>query len=139
MNSTKQIITSLYSNYRNLILYAVIGSFSAGMDFLVFTVLTSAFGVFYILANIVSVSVGIFTSFFLNRKYNFRVKDKVFKRFVFFIAIGLTGLCLSSALLYFFIDFMGIAKIQSKLFSIVLVVLMQYFLNKYITFKKTEL
>jgi len=139
MNPAKQVIITLYSNYRNLILYGIIGSFSAGLDFLVFTFLTSVYGVFYITANIVSVSAGITTSFVLNRKFNFRVKDKVFKRFFFFIAIGLTGLCLSSVLLYFFIEVLGVARLQSKLLSIVLVVLMQYFLNKYITFKKAEL
>ena len=136
MNTIEQIILKFYNKFRNLILYGIIGTLSAGIDFLVFYTLTTVWGFFYLTANIFSVSIGITISFILNRNYNFKVKDNISKRFVLFISVGLSGLLLSSALLYIFIDIFTLNKIISKILSIFLVVLMQFLLNTYITFKK---
>jgi putative flippase GtrA len=136
MNVIKQIILTLYCKFRNLILYGIIGIFSAGIDFLVFYMLVTILAVFYLIANIFSVTIGITISFILNRNYNFRVKDNVSKRFLMFTSVGLGGLLLSSALLYFFIDILALDKVISKVLSIIFVVLTQFLLNTFITFKK---
>lgn len=125
-----------YGEFRQLILYGIIGSFSAFLDFLVYTALVSM-GLFYIHANCISVLVGIGSSFLLNRHYNFKVKDAVFRRFLIFLIIGLAGLLLSNLILYGCIEWMGLDKQVSKLLSIILVALFQFVLNKYITFKPT--
>lgn len=135
----KQIILNIYSKFRNLILYGIIGIFSAGLDFIIFYALTTIVEVFYLIANVFSVTIGITTSFILNRKYNFKIIDKVFKRYLIFVSVGSFGLLLSSALLYFFIDIVTLDIIVSKVLSIVFVVLIQFFLNRYITFKKDML
>lgn len=135
----KQIILNIYIKFRNLILYGIIGIFSAGLDFIIFYALTTIVEVFYLIANVFSVTIGITTSFILNRKYNFKVIDKVFKRYLIFVSVGSFGLLLSSALLYFFIDIVTLDIIVSKVLSIVFVVLIQFFLNRYITFKKDML
>jgi len=136
MKAIEQIVLKFYKKFRNLILYGIIGTLSAGIDFLIFYTLTTVWGFFYLTANIFSVSIGITISFILNRNYNFKVKDNISKRFVLFISVGLSGLLLSSALLYIFIDIFTLNKIISKILSIFLVVLMQFLLNTYITFKK---
>lgn len=136
MNVIKQIILTLYCKFRNLILYGIIGIFSAGIDFLVFYMLVTILAVFYLIANIFSVTIGITISFILNRNYNFKVKDNVSKRFLMFTSVGLGGLLLSSALLYFFIDILALDKVISKVLSIIFVVLTQFLLNTFITFKK---
>jgi putative flippase GtrA len=92
----------------------------------------------YILANCISVLAGITTSFILNRNLNFKVKDKTPQRFSIFLIVGLCGMLLSNLILYVCIDLMDINKIVSKLLSIVLVVIFQYILNKYITFKPSK-
>ena len=122
--------------WRQLILYGIIGSFSAFLDFLVYTALISI-GLFYIQANCISVLVCIGTSFLLNRHLNFKVKDAVLRRFAIFLVIGLAGLMLSNLILYGCIEWIGLDKLLSKLLSIVLVALFQFILNKYITFKPT--
>lgn len=90
---------------------------------------------YYLVANIVSVSVGIVVSFILNRHFNFKVKDRVIVRFMSFLTIGIIGMLTSSALLYLFIDIVGIGNLMSKLTSIAFVVIAQFIANKYITFK----
>ena len=85
------IIFKLYYKFRNLILYGIIGCFTSGLDFIVFTVLSKYLGIFYLVANCISVLVGISTSFALNRAYNFKVKDKTKQRFAIFLTVGLCG------------------------------------------------
>lgn len=125
----------LIIRFRELILYGIIGSMSSGIDFIFFTALTS-FGVFYVYANICSVTTGIITSFILNRKYNFKVTDNTFKRFAIFLSVGLMGLVFSTVILWLLTIKMNMNEIPSKLLSIIGVVIMQFLLNKYVTFRK---
>lgn len=125
-----------YGEFRQLILYGIFGSCSALLDLIIFTALVR-WGMYYMLANSISVLAGISTSFLLNRQYNFKVKDAAFRRFSIFLTIGLIGMLLSNLILYCCIDVMGADEFLSKLLSIVLVALFQFVLNKYITFKPT--
>lgn len=130
------MLSRLYHRFRNLILYGIIGSFTSALDFAVFTLLSKYIGIHYIIANCISVLVGITTSFALNRSYNFKVKDKTGKRFLIFLTVGLCGLLLSNVILYVGIDMLSGDELIVKLASIVLVVGFQFILNKFITFKE---
>lgn len=131
----KEQTKALFSRFRHLILYGIIGSFSAGLDLAIYTVLVSFVGMSYLMANCISVLAGITSSFCLNRNYNFRVRDNVVRRFAIFLAVGLFGLLLSNIILYICIDIFCVHKIIAKLLSIILVVGIQFLLNKFITFK----
>ena len=92
----------------------------------------------YLWANVISTHIGIFTSFLLNRSYNFKVKDKTLLRFLSFYAIGLTGLGLSSLLLWLMVDKAQWDKLVCKLITIVVVSSVQFVLNKFVTFKQSK-
>ena len=130
------MLSRLYQRFRNLILYGIIGSFTSALDFAVFTLLSKYIGIHYIIANCISVLVGITTSFALNRSINFKVKDKTGKRFLIFLTVGLCGLLLSNLILYVGIDMLSGDELIVKLASIVLVVGFQFILNKFIRFKE---
>ena len=131
----KILISKLYYNFRNLILYGIISLCTSSLDFLCFWVLTNYIGVHYLLANCISVIIGITTSFILNRKYNFKVKDKVAKRFAIFFTVGLCGMLLSNIILWIGIDKLNCDKTITKLASIFIVVFFQFLMNKYVTFR----
>lgn len=134
--SMNELIRTLYLRFRNLILYGIIGGFCAALDFGVYTALCYFDMMPYLWANIISIHVGIFTSFVLNRSFNFKVKDKTTKRFLSFYAVGLTGLGISELMLYLMVTLGGMNELVCKLFSIVVVALIQFLMNKYITFQK---
>lgn len=134
----KQIIKSYYKKFHHLVLYGIIGSFASGLDFLTYTFLVQFVGLQYLVANCISVLGGISTSFYLNRNYNFKVKDHTKRRFSIFLAVGLSGLLLSNMILYLCIESIGMDKLISKLLSIVLVVFFQFLVNKYLTFRPTN-
>lgn len=134
----KNKIIALFNRFRNLILYGIIGGFCAALDFIVYTLLCYFEVLPYLWANVISTHVGIFTSFLLNRSYNFKVKDKTPQRFLSFYAVGLTGLGLSSFMLWLMVDKAQWNELVCKLITIIVVSLFQFVLNKYVTFKKTE-
>ena len=130
-----QIVKTLYKKFHHLVLYGIIGSFSSGLDFLIYTLLVQLVGLQYLVANCISVVAGISTSFYLNRNYNFKVKDHTKRRFSIFLTVGLCGLVMSNLILFLCIDNLGMDKLISKLLSIALVVFFQFLVNKYLTFK----
>lgn len=129
---------SLLQKYRNLILqivsYGIIGLISSGTDAALFGILVYEFHTSALITNIVSVSVGITISFFLNRRFTFKVKDHTAKRYVMFFAIGMAGLLLSEGI----IIIGTIVKLDvmiAKLLSIFIVAAFQFILNKFISFR----
>lgn len=127
------MIKLLVQKYRNLILYGLIGGTCALLDFIVYSGLCNLIS--FLVANVISTHCGIFCSFFLNRKYNFKVEDNTLRRFFSFYTVGLLGLAVSEGLLFLMVNYFGIEKIVSKLITVVAVALLQFVLNKFITFK----
>ena len=136
--SITELIKTLYAKFRNLILYGIIGCCTASLDFLIFTGLTQWTPIHYIVANVISCSTGILCSFLLNRKYNFKVTDHTMRRMSIFFSVGIFGMFLSSVILHFCIDNLHWGELISKLTSIVIVVIIQFFLNKYISFREDK-
>ena len=130
-------LSVVIKKFRTLILYGIIGSVSAALDFIIYTFFVKFLLWHYIISNCISVLTGISISFVLNRTYNFKVKDQITKRFSVFLLVGLCGMVLSNLILYFSIDYMQLNKIISKILSIILVVFFQFLINKYVTFKPT--
>lgn len=126
----------VYSKQRNLVLYTLIGVFSATLDFLIFTVLIKYFDFVFIKSNVISVTCGITASFILNRNLNFKLKDKTPIRALSFFIVGLSGMLVSTLILGFLIFILPISIFYLKIVSAFFVALMQFFLNKYLTFKK---
>lgn len=131
-------IKTQYYRFRNLILYGIIGGLCATLDFCIYTILCHFDIMPYLWANVISIHCGIFTSFLLNRTFNFKVKDKVTQRFLSFYIVGLIGLGISEGLLYLMVNIGDCSELFSKLISVIVVALVQFILNKYITFKTTQ-
>jgi len=132
------MIRKLYNKYRELIKYCIIGCSGALLDFIVYTILIKAFGMNYLLANALSVTAGITNNFFLNAYLNFKVTDKLFKRFISFYLVGMLGLLISEILLYLLVDIMSMNSIIAKIITIFVITIVQFILNKTITFKKKK-
>ena len=129
-----KIIKQYYSRFRNLILYGIIGGFCASLDFAIYTLLCHYDLVPFLWANVISIHTGIICSFILNRTFNFKIKDKTPQRFLSFYVVGLVGLAISEGMLYVMVTLGGWNELVCKLISIVIVALIQFVLNKYITF-----
>lgn len=127
-----------FHKWPHLLTYWCLGAITAVIDVMIFTSLVEFVGIYYILANCISVSIGICVSFLLNSKYNFKVTDDRTKRFVIFFLVGLTGILLSNGILYCVTEVFGFFYFIGKITSLVSVSLCKFTFNKFVTFKTKQ-
>lgn len=127
----------IFSRNRQFILYCVIGASGVTLDFLVYSLLLKAAGLNYQVANAIGYTSGTLLTFFLNAHYNFRTRDRVALRLFSFCTVALLGWAASAGTLYLLVARLGLDKILSKLMTLAVVVLLQYNLNRLVSFRKS--
>ena len=125
---------------KQFLLYCVIGASGVLLDFSIYLLLvqTKAIHLNYQAANAAGYASGTLLSFALNSRFNFRVTDKIALRLASFFSIALLGWLVSAALLQLLIGHYGLGKVISKLITLFIVVLLQYNLNRRISFRKAS-
>lgn len=126
---------ALVAARRQFLLYTAIGLSGVLLDYALFLALTRWGGLHHQLANALSTSAGILNNFALNAWFNFKVRDRLLRRFLGFYAVGLSGLAATAGLLLVFVDLLHLPPALVKLGSLVVVLLLQYNLNRWLTFR----
>jgi len=121
---------------KQFLLYCLIGASGVMLDFGIYLLLVQTKTLNYQAANAVGYTSGTLLSFILNSRFNFRVTDKIALRLASFFSIALSGWLLSAGLLQLLIGHYGLGKVISKLATLLIVVLLQYNLNRRISFHK---
>jgi len=123
---------------KHFILYSLIGVSGASLDFVAFVLMVKYLSIHYLLVNAISTTLGITNNFILNARFNFAVKDLLLKRFLSFFAVGLLGMAVSSGMLIVLVDVLKLVPTISKLLVIIVIVLLQYNLNKRLSFGRAR-
>jgi putative flippase GtrA len=113
--------------------YLVCGGSGVAVDGCLFLVATAA-GAGYQLANLLGYAAGTLVSFLLNRTLTFRIYDQVGRRLVLFLLVALTGYSCSAVLLWLLVDGAGLDGVTAKVLTLPVVVLLQFSLNRLISF-----
>jgi len=122
---------------KQFLLYCVIGASGVTLDFGIYSLLVKTRLLDYQAANAVGYASGTLLSFILNARFNFRVTDKIALRLLSFFSIAFLGWLVSAGLLHLLIGHYGFDKYLSKFATLVVVVLLQYNLNRLLSFRKT--
>jgi putative flippase GtrA len=130
-------LLALLESKRQFLVYCVIGVSGVALDFGIFWLLTHVFGLHYQIANFLSYTCGTLNNFWWNFHFNFQAKDHFWKRFGSFYLIGLVGWAVSSGMLYVMVEQIHLSKLVAKGISLVVVVLLQYSLNKAVSFRQS--
>lgn len=136
MEQLKQFTTEQLQKRRQFIIYSVIGICGVSVDFGIFFVLHNFFNFDAQAANLVSTPIAITNNFIWNVVFNFKTKDKLVQRYLSFFAVGMVGLVITATIIEIFVNRLQVNANIVKLGSIVIVVLVQYNLNRLITFKR---
>lgn len=134
-----ETIHRLLRTHRQFVLYCIIGASGALLDLIVFLILFNVIHMDALVATTISTSLGIINNFFLNARFNFKVKDRMRVRLLNFYAVGITGLLLSLVIIFAAHNGLGVDANIAKIISIPLIVLAQFFLNKKISFGNSPL
>ncbi len=137
----KEIINVLYVHeprfkvLKRFVVYAIIGFSGLSMDMLLFYLLAIVLNVNVYISNFFSMALGFTNNFFWNAHFNFKKKDRLFNRYIKFASIAIFGIFISNVIIYIFYNLLGFSEIASKLISIIIIVIIQFYLNSKITFR----
>lgn len=137
-------------SFKEFIKYGAVGVVGLVIEWGAYFLLRDMLGFNYLVAHIVGSILAITNNFALNSYFTFKTTDKLKRRAIYYFGIAGVGLICSSTLLPIFVRLINIvwANIElftlgeksiqniAKLMATVIVTLLQFFLNKYFTFKK---
>ncbi len=128
-------ISKIYSRLRNLLLYGLFGMTAALVDYAVFFIIIYfQLGETEWLASVLGNICGFIVSFSLNTFINFKKSNHLFYRFVSYFIICVIGSAFSTIV---FIRIDGLLNLYvSKILVMGLACIMQFMLNKIITYRK---
>jgi len=122
---------------RQVVRYGFIGALCASLDLSLFLLLVY-FGYSPPIVGSVTYLIGTLTSYLFNRKLTFNKADKTLLRAVLFIFVSLIGAALTSVLLIWTEGLAGLSPLFWRLATLPFIFLIQFMLNKYITFSKLD-
>ena len=115
--------------------YTCIGLASALIDVGVFAILFELMGIGIFLSNAVSVGLAVIFSFSLNALYNFKKTNHLIIRFISFLFVAVFGYFAGIFIILLSINFLELNGLISKVVSLPIVFLLQFFLNSKISFR----
>lgn len=136
LSSISSRIRTLVVSQKTLVLYFCIGASASLIDLGAFFFFYSVIGVASPLATTYSVSIATIYAFLLNAFLNFKMTDRFLLRFLSYAMVSGVGLTISAFLLFVFNVSLGFDGNVIKIISLPLIFLVQYFLNKKITFQE---
>ncbi|MYM68837.1 GtrA family protein [Pseudoduganella sp. FT55W] len=122
---------------RQFILYCLCGGLGVSTDYLVFFLSVTA-GLWYQGANLLGYLAGTLLSFALNRVLTFGMRDRVAQRLAMFLGVAAIGFGASAALLALLVDVLHFDPRIAKLLTLPMVVVLQFTLNRKLTFNAAQ-
>jgi putative flippase GtrA len=123
---------------RNFVLYCFIGVSGVTLDTLTSWTLLWTGRVGMQPAYAIGYSAGTVLSFILNSRYNFKTSDWITLRFISFSLVAFLGWCATYEALNVLIGHYGFNRYLAKLPTMFIVVVLQYSLNRLISFRQAR-
>lgn len=138
MNFNK--ILQLLKKYRVIILYLVFGVLTTLINIATYTFLTKVFNINYLISNIIAWILSVIFAYITNKLYVFESKSFkksiLLKEILSFFAARLFSLGVDMSFMYITIGILKYNDILMKVFSNIIVIILNYVFSKFIIFKK---
>jgi len=134
----EKIKTAIYSeDFVQLVKYVLIGVLGLVVDFGIYTILTH-FKMNVEIANIISSTCGIINNFLWNSYTNFKVHDRMILRFISYFIVGQITTVFTTVSLFIFVTKLGYPHLMVKVIATFMATLIQFVINKVVTFRKVK-
>lgn len=120
-----------------LVKYVLIGILGLVVDFGIYMILTH-FNMNVEVANMISSTCGIINNFLWNSYTNFKVHDRMLLRFISYFLVGQITTVFTTVSLFIFTTKLGMPHLIVKAVATFVATLIQFVINKVITFRKTS-
>ena len=129
-------MNSLETGINKFIKFGLVGVLNTLINWIIFAVLNFV-GVYYIVANVIAYAIATANSYIWNSKWVFKYNGKDKKETTIkFIILNLIGLALNTAILYFLVDILLFNKLIGLVITTVIVMVINYIVNKIWVFKE---
>ena len=134
----KKVDVLLHSeSFNQLVKYVLIGILGLVVDFGTYWILT-AININVEIANMISSTCGIINNFFCNSYTNFKVHNRMFLRFISYFLVGQITIVFTTISLFIFATKLGFPHLIVKVIATIVATLLQFVLNKFVTFRKNS-
>lgn len=134
----EKIKTAIYSeDFVKLVKYVLIGVLGLVVDFGIYTILTH-FKMNVEIANIISSTCGIINNFLWNSYTNFKVHDRMILRFISYFIVGQITTVFTTVSLFIFVTKLDYPHLIVKIVATFVATLIQFVINKVVTFRKAK-
>lgn len=124
------------SGIGKFIKFGLVGVLNTLINWIIFAVLNFV-GVYYIIANVIAYVIATINSYTWNSRWVFKYNGKDQKETTTkFIVLNLVGLALNTIILYLLVDLIGLNKLISLVITTVIVMVINYIVNKIWVFKE---
>ena len=131
----------MFNKFKELFLYGIFGVLTTLINIFSYYVFCDIFCVNYVISNIIAWILSVSFAFITNKIFVFNSRDFEIKNFIkeiisFFSSRIFTGL-LDMGILFFGVTILGIEDMIVKVFSNVIVIILNFVLSKLFVFKKS--
>ncbi len=131
-------LKNIYIKYNTFILYAIYGVPPTIISFGLYLILTNCFGLFAFVSNAIAWLFGVIVSFFLYRKFVFKVKKKslkdIFIEFIKFCSLRIFSGFSETGFIFIFVDVFNFNGLLFKVIASFLAAMLNYFVSKIFIF-----
>lgn len=134
----RKLITLLFTSKKELILYGISGLIATGSNLAVFFILYSLFGLNSIYSNSIAFIIAVALAYILNRKIVFNrvfFADNIHKQAISFFSLRTLSGLFDIIFVFVFIDLASYPAIIIKPLSNIIIIVINFFLSKFIIFK----
>lgn len=114
--------------------YLISGGMAFVCDFGTFYVLENVFGIWYVTASFIGSVIGFFAAFTFHKFLVFKKHEQSMKQFIRYGVMQLGNAMAQTALIYLFVEFLGIPSSFAKILSIGCSVMWNFFLYKFFVY-----
>lgn len=142
-NKYTNLLVELYYKYKEIFDYLFFGGLVTIVNFISYYIPANIIGVDKIVSNLIAFIISVIFAYVVNKEYVFETKwegiQNVFKEFSSFVIsrIG-TGLLCDILIFAFMINILNINDVISKIFTQILVVILNYIIGKWFVFKEKK-
>lgn len=142
-NKYTNLLVELYYKYKEIFDYLFFGGLVTIVNFISYYIPANIIGVDKIVSNLIAFIISVIFAYIVNKEYVFETKwegiQNVFKEFSSFVIsrIG-TGLLCDILIFAFMINILNINDVISKIFTQILVVILNYIIGKWFVFKQKK-
>ncbi len=117
--------------------FVVVGGSATVIDFSLLIFLTEVISLHYLLSATISFICANIFNFYFSKKWTFQnTSSRYIRQYMVFVLVGGTGLVINNYILYFSVENLYIHYILGKVIATALVMIWNFFMNKYVTFGK---